>query len=168
MIRMVRYAVAVGLGAALVAGCAPAAGTAPPPVATTQPSVPRSNESVGEAVLEDGRHPVYLKSLDLDGRTITFDLLEFYVGDAAAKAWAQDHPGVTEEPALNGYYIRNNNTRLRSLAVADGVIVKIVDPLDGSTRQVDLGELVGPFAGRPFWLEVLEGKVTAIEEQFIP
>ena len=166
MIRVLRCAVASGLGVALMAGCAP---TPPSPAVTpTLTPAPQSSQSLGEAVLEDGRHPVLLKSLDLDGRTVTFDLLEFYVGDAAARAWAQDHPGVTEAPALNGYYIRNKNTRLRSLPVAGGAIAKIVDTLDNSTRRIDLNQLVGPFAGRPFWLDVLEGKVTAIEEQFIP
>ena len=46
--------------------------------------------------------------------TITFDLIQFFTGEAATKAAAEDGQG---SPAPNDYYIRNVNPRLRTLPV---------------------------------------------------
>jgi hypothetical protein len=126
-------------------------------------------QALGDAALANGRHPVYLKTIDLTQRQITFDLIEFYRGQDAKAKWKQDHPTETEEPALNGYYIRNNNTKLRTLPLAEGAQAKVLAG-DGSTEPVtvDLGDVTAPYTGRPFWLTVFDGTVTMIEEQFIP
>lgn len=60
------------------AGGAPTTTAAPPSTAAT----PTTSEPV---VLADGRHPVYLKTVDRDRRTITFDLIEFFTGEAAPR-----------------------------------------------------------------------------------
>jgi hypothetical protein len=63
-------------------------------------------------VLVDGRHPVRIKRVDPDRRTITFDLIQFYWGDDATREAAKDHQ---ESPPPNDYYIRNINPGLRTL-----------------------------------------------------
>lgn len=91
------------------------------------------------AVLEDGRHPVYLKTVDPDRRTVTFDLIQLFIGDAATKAAAEDGK---ESPLPNDTYIRNVNARLRTLPVA---------------ADAD-----------PFWITVQAGQVTRMAQQYLP
>lgn len=173
MTRLIRLA---AVTAALILGSAGCASEPTAPVgpsgsasATSPAAATGGTESVGEGVLGSGRHPVYLKTVDLTTRMVTFDLVEFYTGDDAKKEWAKDNPGVTEEPALNGYYIRNNNTKLRTLPLAGGAIAKVLDT-EGNPESlaVPLAELVPPYVDRVFWLNVLEGKITSMEEQFRP
>jgi len=91
-----------GGGAAATTG-APAAKPGGAPATTEQ------------AVLEDGRHPVFVKTVDPGRRTVTFDLIQWFTGEAATKAAAEDGK---ESPPPNDYYIRNVNSRLRTLPVA--------------------------------------------------
>jgi hypothetical protein len=67
--------------------------------------------------LADGRHPVYLKSVDPGQQTVTFDLIQFFTGDAATKAAAEDNK---ESPPPNDYYIRNVNPQAAHPARAAG------------------------------------------------
>lgn len=74
-------------------------------------------------VLADGRHPVYLKTVDLGRRTITFDLIQWYSGDDAAREAAKDHK---ESPPPNDYHIRNY-TRPFWITVRYDQITKIAE-----------------------------------------
>jgi hypothetical protein len=65
------------------AGSGGGGGVATTAAAAPTTAAPASNEP---AVLENGRHPVYLKTVDPDRRTITFDLVQFLTGDAAITA----------------------------------------------------------------------------------
>jgi hypothetical protein len=109
-VRRLGAALLILLMAAAVGGCggseepggaggAQATTAAPAPTAAT----PTISEPV---VLADGRHPVYLKTVDPDRPTITFDLIQFFTGEAATKAAAEDGE---ESPPPNDYYIRNVN-----------------------------------------------------------
>jgi hypothetical protein len=161
--------------------------TAPTAAATSgTPSVTATGEegvggSAGASVLADGRHPVYLTGLDLSGRTVTFDLIQFLTGAAAKDAWIKEHPEEPEGPP-NDYFIANDNQRLRTLPLADAVEVTVVDTTTGgvTSAPIRLADLPAhlaqqkPEAGdrrlsyNPYWLTVAHGQVTRIEEQFIP
>jgi hypothetical protein len=52
------------------------------------------------AQLENGRHPVLLERVDVAGRTVTLDLVQRFIGDAATKAAAEDGE---ESPPPNDY-----------------------------------------------------------------
>jgi hypothetical protein len=126
------------------------------------------------AELADGRHPVYLKTVDPNGQTVTFDLIQFFTGDAAAKAAAEDGE---ESPPPNDYYIRNVNDRLRTLPVAADAPITVnvlAAPTSGNATQdvsVTLAQLAGYFPNSgtaPFWLTVAQGRVTRIAQQFLP
>ena len=142
--------------------------TAPPP--TSLPAGP---------VLEDGRHPAYLAGIDVAGRSVEFDLIQFLMGDEAIAAWDDAHPDDHGGPP-NDYFIINDNPRLRRMPVADDVAVTVLDWDGGFEPMVvafaDLPtELAAgriPYEDRlaasPFWLTIHDGTVTAIEEQFIP
>jgi hypothetical protein len=144
-------------------------------VATTAAPAPTAAPATSRpAVLEDGRHPVYLKTVDPGRRTITFDLIQFFSGDAATKAAAEDGE---QSPPDNDYYIRNVNSRLRTLPVAaDAPITAntLTAQSSGSaTKNVSLtlDELAGYFPTRgadPFWITVDQGQVTKMAQQYLP
>ena len=176
-------ALAVGLAACGGSDESPADGTAAEPAtAGASPAEPASTaapattapagQSAEGAELESGRHPVVVQQVDVAGRTVTFDLVQWFEGDAAAKAAAEDGE---ESPPPNDYYIRNVNPRLRTLPVATGARLTL-------TRQT-LGQGGGNAAGgvpvnlamvaangrdHLFWATVQGGRIQRLEEQYIP
>ena len=163
-----------------VAGCArgqpdqSASPTSQPPSITAPPATrapaPGGTPTGNPVVLVDGRHPVFVTSVDPSRRTIRFDLIQFYWGDEAAREAARDHK---ESPPPNDYYIRNVNPRLRTLRVrADATIT--VNTL-GFGNQADhpislagLATLVRAEDWPPFWITVRHGQVVKIAEQWVP
>jgi hypothetical protein len=150
-----------GAGGATETTAAPTSAAAAP--TTTEPGV-----------LGDGRHPVYLKTVDPGGQEITFDLIQFFTGDAATRAAAEDGE---ESPPPNDYYIRNVNSRLRTLPVQDGAPITVnvlaAQETGSSTKDVPvtLDKLAGYFPNSgtsPFWITVAQGQVTRMEQQFLP
>jgi hypothetical protein len=147
--------------------------TTPPPATATAPAP--------EAVLEDGRHPVFLTALDTTARTVEFDLIQFLTGDEAVVAWDTAHPDQPGGPP-NDYFIVNENPRLRVLPLADHVTVTVPSFEGGAglhAQPIPLTDLPARLAGNPmpydgrlwpnpFWLTVEHGKVTAMDEQYIP
>lgn len=184
MTKSVRLAVVVAL-ATILAGCGPAAKTANPGtgtlggipttspasgVAAGGPSTPANQGSDNaEPVLPDGRSPVIITSVDVANGTVTFDLVELYLGLQAAAEWKKDNPGKTEVPPLNGHYMRNNNPKLRTLPVAASVVVNVL----GSEGDPDPSAVIA-FHDLPtyrglhgvFWITVKGGSITRFEEQF--
>jgi phytoene dehydrogenase-like protein len=134
----------------------------------------RPGGRVEQAVLEDGRHPVFIKTVDPGRRTVTFDLIQWFTGEAATRAAAEDGE---ESPPPNDYYIRNVNSRLRTLPVAADAPITVnllaAQSTGSATKDVSvtLDELAGYFPNSgtgPFWLTVDGGQVTRIAQQFVP
>jgi hypothetical protein len=149
-------------------GGTPATTVAP---ATTSAPAPPTTEP---AVLADGRHPVYLKTVDAARQAITFDLIQFFTGDAAAKAAAEDGE---ESPPPNDYYIRNVNPRLRTLPVKAGAPITVnvlaAQSTGSSTKDVSvtLEKLATYFPNSgtpPFWITVEQDQVTEMAQQYLP
>jgi hypothetical protein len=137
-----------------------------PPPSCSPPLWPSpASQSV---VLADGRHPVFLKTVEPYRQTITFDLVQWYEGQAAAREAAKDHL-----EADNDYYIRNSSSKLRTLPVLDGATIT-VNQLTGSNQgvPVSLAKLSTWFpratAGPMFWITVHDGHVSQISEQWVP
>ena len=100
---------------------------------------------------------------------IEFDLACWFTGEAAVTAAAEDG----SEPPPNDYYVRNDNPQIRSLPVsseievvwypngdpASEVAVPFTDWVDGATSR-------GLFFG--VWLDVIDGEVLHIREQWVP
>jgi hypothetical protein len=125
-------------------------------------------------VLVDGRHPVIIKTVDPDRRTITFDLIQFYQDDEATREAAKDHQ---ESPPPNDYYIRNTNPKLRTLPVrADAIITcnTLTAGYTGSATKnvrvpLDRLAIVLPRGGGGlFWITVRHDQVVKIAEQYVP
>ena len=118
--------------------------------------------------LADGRHPVYLKTVDPAGRMVSFDLIQFYQGDQATVEAAKDHQ---ESPPPNDYYIRNVNSKLRTLPVrADATIT--ANQIAGSNQDVPvtLAKLATLTREHSpvFWITVRHDQVLKIGEQWVP
>jgi len=64
-----------------------------------------------------GTQYAILKSSKLSTRQITYDLIEWYDGKEAVKACAEDGEKPAENDYCEGYYVRNNNKKLRTLTV---------------------------------------------------
>jgi hypothetical protein len=128
-------------------------------------------------VLVDGRHPVYLTGLDVGGRTVEFDLIQWLTGEEAREAYTADNPDDPGYPP-NDYYIVNDNPRLRVLPVTGDVTVTVLEhgfePMDIAFEELpafvaeDLFPDDGALWHNPFWLTVRDGTITDIEEQYIP
>jgi hypothetical protein len=125
-------------------------------------------------VLADGRHPTYLKGIDVASRTVVVDVVQFFTGAEAAKAASQDGQ---ESPPPNDYYIRNTNKRLRTLPVAPAARITVnvlsSDETGDATRDlpVDLAKLASYFPtpiSPLFWVTVHNGQVETLQEQFLP
>ena len=124
------------------------------------------------AQLADGKHPVIVKQVNAGGRTVTFDLIQWFEGDAAAKAAAEDGQ---ESPPPNDYYTRNVNPRLRTLPVTSGARITITRLTAGQGGgnaaepvPADLATVAASGAGHIFWATVRGGQIEALEEQYVP
>ena len=155
----------------------PPAATAPP---ATKAPAPGDSTNTPPVVLVDGRHIVYLKTVDPSRRTIRFDLLQFYGGDDALREAAKDHPEASPEQVRqwvpNGYYIRNVNPRLRTLPVPSDAPITVITLAWGNGHNsseehipVTLTKLATYMpTGLPFSITVRHGQVVKLAEIFVP
>ena len=122
--------------------------------------------------MANGRHPVVVKQVNVDGREITFDLVQYFTGDAATKAAAEDGE---ESPPPNDYYVRNVNPRLRTLPVTPGARLSLtrltLNQGGGNAAanvEVDLATIRSRGSDHLFWATVQGGRIVALEEQYVP
>ena len=143
--------------------------------ASTSPSPSTSSTPVATVpVLADGRYAARLIAVDSHRRLVTVDVVQFFLGKAAATAAAQDH--AAEVPPPNDVWIRNTSHKLRALHVTSTapITVNVMGAaVTGSAVKnlpVTLTQL-GGFAhldAGVFWLTVRHGVVTRIAEQYLP
>lgn len=124
----------------------------------------------GEGELPDGEWYGEIDSVSAD--EIEFDLACWFTGDAAVDAAAEDGQ---ESPPPNDYYVRNQNTTLRTVPVGDDVMVvwypQIGDPTSETTIPYDewqsaLGDRGELTLG--IWIEIDNGVISHIREQWVP
>lgn len=163
--------------------------TGPSATGATGPSSDPSDSPTGSespqgepgSELEDGRHFGFIRSVDVEGLSVDFDLASFLTGDAANEA-AQEHGD--EVPVPNDYYIVNDNPALRTLGLGPdlrlvlldwnrccdetflGELATFAEAVNGGDRVV-VDDLVYEPRG-PFWVTVAGGVVTEIEEHYLP
>jgi hypothetical protein len=164
---------------------APHGSTRPPtsvaqPASSNRPAPPTAPEP--EPLLVDGRHPVFLTHVDVDGGTVEFDLLQHLTDaeqDAYEAAHPTDHAGCGCDDQENP--IRNDNPRLRRLPVTTDMRVVVQGTTSGDcdgTHTITFAALPGHFSNgdhdyepdtghlgfSPFWLTVDHDTVIDIEE----
>ena len=133
------------------------------------------------APLQDGRHFGYVRAVDVDARTIEFDLAIFLSGKEANAAY---HAAGGTGPVPNDYFVVNDNPRLRTLALAPDAHLRLLDwnhccetffdgdlalfaRAIGDQEDVTDGGLI--YRGQSqWWITVEHGVVTEIEEQYSP
>jgi hypothetical protein len=180
-----RRLTAAALAAALAVGLAacgsdepePGGGAAQPtdgsaaPAQPTTADAPTTGQAADPLQLENGRHPVVLTRVSVSGRTATFDLVQWFTGDAATKAAAEDGE---ESPPPNDYYIRNVNPRLRTLPIAAGArltLTRLTMGQGGNAAggiEVDLATVAANGLDHLFWATVQGGQIARLEEQYVP
>lgn len=160
---------------------------APLTAAPDEPASPAATVSASatEASLPDGRSFGFIRSVDEDARTFAFDLAQWLEGEEADEAYREDNGLSGDEEVENDYYIRNENTRLRTLHLASDAKVRVVgDPPD--TVEGEWSAFAAAFdsdevqafdedgrasyrgANGRYWVTVSDGEVTLIEEQYVP
>jgi len=180
---IVLLAVAFGGGYLLAGGDDERAPKSPPP-ALPSPSIeptasdvmltPSASASASPSpVLADGRHFVYARSAKAAPASLRFDLAEFLTDEAAQDA-AEEHG----DEATDGYYIVNDNPRLRTLPVAGDVRVRYIpvsaccDLVPGTWDQfVEAVNAAAPTdldASAPWWITVRDEQIVRIEQQYLP
>jgi hypothetical protein len=153
-------------------------GTSPP---AASPTV-ASPTPTASAVLEDGRHFGYITSVDVEDspHALVFDLAQWFQGEEANTAAREDGAIGQDETVPNDYYIRNENTLLRTLSFGDDVELQVIDWTN--CCELRTGELEpfaaafeghqpgGPYRGSfsPYWITITGGEVVGIEEQYLP
>lgn len=185
--RPIRAITTALLAASLaVAGCAPsqpdqsatpvpsavtAAPTTTPPPTTKAPVAVGGTTTGRPVVLADGRYPVIIKTVDPDRRRITVDVIQFYLGEEAAREAARDHMEFA-----NDHYSRNVNPRLRTLPVRSDATITCNTLTAGYTGsatkdvRVPLWRLAILLhdGADPFWITVRHGQVIKIAQQYVP
>lgn len=129
--------------------------------------------------LPDGRHfgEIYAVGHNQNPPRLVIDIEQWFTDQAAVDAAIAD--GINLDPGINGYYIRNENPRWRTIKIdpATGVTLKtypFADPSQPTTITLgEFGALFTSYEGRllplsPYWITVVNGTIVAIEEQFIP
>ena len=142
---------------------------------------PEGGEPTPAAALEDGRHFGYVRSVDVDGGAIEFDLAYFLSGEEANQAYQA--AGGTG-PVPNDHFVVNDNPMLRTFALAPDVRLRLLDWnhccetfFDGDLalfaqaigEQADVADGDLLYRGQSqWWITVENGVVTEIEEQYSP
>jgi hypothetical protein len=150
-------------------GAAQATDTGAAPAQPAPTKAPPASQAAEPTDMQNGRHPVVVKQVDAAGRTVTFDLVQWFDGDAATKAAAEDGE---ESPPPNDYYIRNVNPRLRTLPITPDARLTLTGVTLGSggadATEVDLATVAAKGPDHLFWATVQGGRIVALEEQYVP
>ena len=173
-------ALALLLGSGCSDGTEPAAPTSPTAglssaASPTSPD-PTSPTSTAAATtdLTDGRHAAQITRVDAAGGRITVDVVQLFLGDAAARAAQED--GAEEIPPPNDVWIRNTSRALRTLPVAPGapITVNVHGAAESGSATKNIAKTLAELADIDglengiFWLTVADGQVTRIAEQYLP
>jgi hypothetical protein len=148
----------------------------PEPSETPEPTETPEPSGTPSPSLADGHHFVYVtRASRADGTTrIRFDLAYFYQGQRAEREAAERGDEV-----VSGYYIVNDNPRLRTLPLADEVEVEYIPSSQCCELQTgDIDAWVEavlatnptdyPGTTVPWWFTVEGGEITRIEQQYLP
>ena len=129
--------------------------------------------------LPDGKHfgEIYAVGSNQDPPRLVIDIEQWFTDQAAVDAAIED--GITVDPGINGYYIRNESPRWRTVEIDPAARVLLTSyPYGDPTAPRDYGlddfgdlfysfnEM--PLHAWPYWVTVKDEKVVAIEQQFIP
>jgi hypothetical protein len=148
----------------------------PPKPPTPKPPTPKPHDPIIDRiptprpVLADGRYNSYIRTVDSRRHRLTVDLVQVFQGQAAIDAAIAD--GMPHDQAQVLYvWVRNQNPRLRTLAMASDLQIDLLPGDCIESRNHQLAKLVKDSRAmsnsRPafyFTLTVADGAVQRIEE----
>ena len=114
-----------------------------------------------------GTQYAILKSSKLSTRQITYDLIEWYDGKQAVKACAEDGKKPAENDYCEGYYVRNNNKKLRTLTVYPDAPIRMYVRTD--MKSVDLKTFLSQVSnGNVIRFDIDANRITRLEHIYTP
>ncbi|MEV6850799.1 hypothetical protein [Actinoplanes sp. NPDC051411] len=133
-----------------------------PPVPPKKPAAPKARHAGSDDPLF-GTQYARLKSGRAATRQITYDLIYWYDGRQAVKACQEDGRKPSENDYCTGWYIRNNNPKLRTLTLDPGAPISIDD------KDVDLRTFLRYESwGTVIRFDVDGGRITRLERIYTP
>jgi hypothetical protein len=129
-----------------------------------------------------GTYAVYLTAVDPGRRMLSFDVIQFLVGEEAATAYHRDVPDDPDGPP-NDYYIVNENGQVRESAISTDARVRLVRLREDSDADLDPAtfeelpaylensprpEGATALSANPYWLTVKDNVVVDLCEQYVP
>jgi hypothetical protein len=140
--------------------------TDPTPPADEPATSTTETTAAAELILEDGEHWAIPTEVDVEGRTITFDLLQYLEGDEAAEAYREEHPEDPDGRPDGGVWIVNDNPQQHTLPVAPDADLVVANDL-GQAGSVTLEDLaVEPLSDGMVWLTVIGDTIVAVREVY--
>lgn len=183
-------ALVLGLGVAgihaLLAGASPTQALSEPGVATapalqvepvgvSRPSprsahtrpTPTVEPTVDLNALADGVYPTYVRAVDIEGATVTVDVLQTFFGADAHQAALEDGKDW-RDVRYDPVYIRNENPLLRTLPVAPDAHIKLIGLCEAPDRTIGLTQLraaTTPFTDTFYYdVSVTDGVIDGIRQ----
>jgi len=187
ILLVVSGALAMGIGVAGVRALASDSPTPPhveadgpatqtpvaPPVTDPSPSVaptgssPPAEPAPDPNALADGVYPTFVRVVDVQGGSVTVDVLQVFVGAEQHQAAIED--GVDWRDVMyDPVYIRNENPLLRTLPVAGDARITFLGGCESPNRQAGLNQLRREGVGSEtyyFEMSVIDGSVVAIDQR---
>jgi len=112
---------------------APVAVETPRPTPSPTPAVIQKSTDQDQNALAAGVYGTYVRAVDVQGATVTVDVLQVFAGADARKAAIED--GVPwRDVRYDPVYIRNENEKLRTLPVAGDAYIRFI----GGCMEPDL------------------------------
>ena len=164
-----------------MAGCGGGADKSASPEPTQSQASTQTTPPPAPAPVE---HFGYIRSVSTAGpvATLAFDEAQFLTGQQAQKAAEEDGVVPPGEPVPNDYYIRNTDTTTKTLPIANNARITAkrcplcrhgkpgqLDPFLASFMQ-GRQTYADPYRGKDslYWLTIENGRVVAIDEQYVP
>jgi hypothetical protein len=141
-------------------GALPVRAIPAPPSSATLPTA-------DPTALADGVYPTYVRAVDVEGATVTVDVLQTFVGAAAHQAAVEDGR-PWREVRYDPVYIRNENPLLRTLPVTADVHIKLIGVCEAPDRWIGLTQLkeaTTPFTDTFYYdISVSDGAIEGIRQ----
>jgi hypothetical protein len=149
------------------------AATDPAATGTTTSTAPTASPAAAKAKASGSGDPAwgtqyaFLTSSEAATRRITYDLIEWFDGEEAVKACAEDGEKAAENDYCVGYYVRNRNQKLRTLAVYPDAPIIVTEV--GAPKTVDLDTFLAQVGeGSVIRFDIDANRVMRLEHIYLP
>jgi hypothetical protein len=156
-------------GTTTTATTAPATTTTTPAQPIDACPAPFAGNSPAEFDDAAGQYAALLTAVSTADATISFDVVQWLVGDDADAAYEAETGDPSGVP--NDYFILNESDQVRTSPVADSADIRMIDMTSGDVtlaRPASLADLADGFEGFPVWLTFDAGTIVGVCQQYVP